>query len=282
MALYRLTKIPLSYVNIREMPDLNSADIGDLRPGDIVNVLAFDNPKNWVHLVFQGVIGYVSLQSGGVIFTRTDNPHTYVTGVDVSMYQNAADWDKVKAAGVSFAIIRATQGNQKSRPVGLDLMFDDHSESARNAGLKVGAYHAYLPAVTGEDQAQFFGSVVDFGNGAGWYNFSPAIDVEITNDKAPAVITERLHVMCQRLEQDFQIKPMIYTSPGFWNSYILPTHDDYFSSLPLWVAHWTAAKSPTLPRSWKNAGKDWTIWQYSNAGTVAGINGRVDLNRMRV
>jgi GH25 family lysozyme M1 (1,4-beta-N-acetylmuramidase) len=48
----------------------------------------------------------------------------------------------------------------------------------------------------------------------------------------------------------------------------------------LWVAHWTTASSPTVPaNNW--AGNGWTFWQYTSSGTVAGISGRVDLDRYR-
>ena len=46
----------------------------------------------------------------------------------------------------------------------------------------------------------------------------------------------------------------------------------------LWVAHWTTAADPTVPGgAWGANG--WTFWQYTSAGVVPGIAGRVDLNR---
>jgi GH25 family lysozyme M1 (1,4-beta-N-acetylmuramidase) len=48
----------------------------------------------------------------------------------------------------------------------------------------------------------------------------------------------------------------------------------------LWIAHWTTASAPTLPASnWSGYG--WSFWQYTSSGVVAGINGRVDLDRYR-
>jgi GH25 family lysozyme M1 (1,4-beta-N-acetylmuramidase) len=46
----------------------------------------------------------------------------------------------------------------------------------------------------------------------------------------------------------------------------------------LWIAHWHVAQ-PRVPASnW--AGHGWTIWQYDNCGSVAGIDGCVDLDRL--
>ena len=47
----------------------------------------------------------------------------------------------------------------------------------------------------------------------------------------------------------------------------------------LWLAQWKVS-SPTSPASnW--ASRSWSFWQYSSCGSVAGISGCVDLDRMR-
>jgi GH25 family lysozyme M1 (1,4-beta-N-acetylmuramidase) len=46
----------------------------------------------------------------------------------------------------------------------------------------------------------------------------------------------------------------------------------------LWIAHWTTATTPSVPAGgWSGSG--WTFWQYTSSGSVAGITGRVDLDR---
>ncbi|MDK8193954.1 GH25 family lysozyme [Paenibacillus sp. UMB7766-LJ446] len=42
----------------------------------------------------------------------------------------------------------------------------------------------------------------------------------------------------------------------------------------LWIARYSNTKVPDDQPAWKN----WTIWQYSDAGKVPGITGNVDLN----
>ena len=62
---------------------------------------------------------------------------------------------------------------------------------------------------------------------------------------------------------------MIYTSPGFWNSYgkIKDTSrfDPKWNYYPLWVAHYTTAAAPQVPEPWKSM-SDWTFWQYTANG----------------
>jgi lysozyme len=49
--------------------------------------------------------------------------------------------------------------------------------------------------------------------------------------------------------------------------------DDSFGDYPLWVAEY-GVNSPTVPKGWDN----WIIWQHGQSGSVAGVEGSVDLN----
>ena len=63
---------------------------------------------------------------------------------------------------------------------------------------------------------------------------------------------------------------MIYTSPGFWNSYgknkTTGQFEASWSYYPLWIAHYTTASAPILPEPWKSANVPWLFWQHSNTG----------------
>jgi lysozyme len=43
----------------------------------------------------------------------------------------------------------------------------------------------------------------------------------------------------------------------------------------LWVAHYTEKPTPNIPSGFT----DYTLWQYSESGAIAGINGNVDMNK---
>ena len=58
-----------------------------------------------------------------------------VRGIDVSTWQSVIDWDKVKKAGISFAIIRCGYGT-----TGVDNQFARNMKEARRVGIKVGVY----------------------------------------------------------------------------------------------------------------------------------------------
>ena len=74
--------------------------------------------------------------------------YTKVKGIDVSRHQGTIDWNKVKAAGVDFAIIRAAYRTyQDSGNLFVDQMAKQNIQGAKNAGIKVGVY-IYSQAVS--------------------------------------------------------------------------------------------------------------------------------------
>ena len=63
---------------------------------------------------------------------------------------------------------------------------------------------------------------------------------------------------------------LLYTGPGFWNAF--GDHD--LGSYPLWVAEYGVSQ-PKPVDGWTA----WTFWQYSESGTVDGVDGAVDLDQ---
>lgn len=72
--------------------------------------------------------------------SRFDNMDK-VWGIDVSYFQYDIDWDKVKADGIEYAIIRVGyRGYGSSGQLVLDYKFDENMKGAIAAGLEVGVY----------------------------------------------------------------------------------------------------------------------------------------------
>ena len=81
------------------------------------------------------------------------------------------------------------------------------------------------------------------------------------------MITQIANTFCTILEQN-GYKSGVYASLSWWEYYF----QDWFTSNPSyyhWIAHWSSS-----------CGYDgrYEAWQYSNSGSIRGINGRVDLN----
>ena len=106
----------------------------------------------------------------------------------------------------------------------------------------------------------------------------PALDVEVANGLSISEMKLWITTWLERVFAVTGVRPMIYTSPSFWNTYLGDSRLFADSGYRvLWVAHW-GVEEPRVPGSnW--GGNGWTFWQYTSQGSVPGISGNVDLNR---
>ena len=98
-----------------------------------------------------------------------------IVGIDVSAHNGDIDFEKVRADGYTFVIIKASEGVDHH-----DSKFDINFDNARKAGLKVGAYHFFRKNTDGLNQAKNFLETI------GWrkLDLPLVIDVEDwSNDK---------------------------------------------------------------------------------------------------
>jgi lysozyme len=82
-----------------------------------------------------------------------------VKGIDVSRFQGKISWNQVGKTDVRFAFIAASRGYGKDCTVvpeecGRDPWFDRNYGKAKDAGLRVGAYHRAFPAGPGKENAK--------------------------------------------------------------------------------------------------------------------------------
>jgi GH25 family lysozyme M1 (1,4-beta-N-acetylmuramidase) len=193
-------------------------------------------------------------------------------GIDVSHWQGTITWSKVAAAGKKFAIIKASEDTD---------FVDDHyltnRAGAQAAGMWTGSYHFARPDASANDainEADHFVSTARFGVG----DLIPALDLEDAGGLGITALQAWVRAWLDRVTARIGIRPMIYVSPAFWTKYLGGSRaiaDAGYKTL--WIAHW-GVTTPTVPASnW--GGNGWTFWQYSNAGSVSGISGRVDLDR---
>ena len=130
-----------------------------------------------------------------------------------------------------------------------------------------GAYAVY---VLGEDpakQAAHFLATTRLDGG----DLPPAVDVETrgksADGKGPSI--EDLRRYLNAVEAGTGVKPIVSTSPAFWNA----NFDDSFGAYPLWVVD-AGTEEPPAASGWDG----WTFWQHSPAGTVDGVAGTVGLD----
>jgi lysozyme len=189
-----------------------------------------------------------------------------VRGVDVSYYQGHIDWPTARAAGIAFAFVRVSDG-----ATFVDPELGANWKGTKSAGLLRGAYQYFRPAQDPIAQADVLIRELRAAGGLESGDLPPALDIEVTDGVAPADLQRRALAWLARVESAVGRKPLIYTSPSFWED-LDPS--DAFAPNPLWIAHWDTP-CPSIPTTWSR----WHFWQDSDSGTIPGIPGPVDTNR---
>jgi lysozyme len=188
-----------------------------------------------------------------------------LAGIDVSYSQGFVDWSGVSGAGIAFAYIKATEGISIN-----DSQFARNWSVSSARGVPRGAYHFFRFNDDPIAQANFF--LASANPQAG--DLLPAVDLESTDGVSDVTqLVRTLGAFTSRVEQALSgRRMMIYTGWGYWNSNFQGS--DAFSGHPLWIAEYNNQPAPSLPNGWSN----WSIWQHESNGSVAGINGDVDLD----
>lgn len=191
-------------------------------------------------------------------------PNGYsIHGIDVSHHQGKINWEKVANAEIdkepiSFVFIKATEGKSH-----LDDNFNDNFYNARRQGLVRGAYHFFSPNVSGLEQAEYYLHQVHLDEG----DMPPVLDIEEVGKKTPAQIRKEAITWLKRVEEQYDVPPIIYTGLKFKQKYLSTPE---FERYPFWIAHYYV----------KEVGYNgsWRFWQHTDMGRINGIKGPVDLN----
>ena len=179
-----------------------------------------------------------------------------IPGIDVSHYQGVIDWPKVKAAGIQFAYLKATQGADF-----VDPQLSANVKGAAAVGIPIGLYHVFVAGGGIDTQV------------ANWRNVSGHFPSQLPAwlDVEPGAATEDTEwQILDMLNVAFQLTDCVYCSPltaqGLFTN---PTYQKY----SLAIAHYTDAETPNTVQ-WPT----WMFWQHSSQGLVDGITGVVDLD----
>jgi lysozyme len=193
-------------------------------------------------------------------------------GIDVSHWQGQITWSEVAADGVSFAIAKATEGR-----IYQDDQYARNKERAEANGIAFTAYHFASPDKAANDailEADNFVDTADLGPG----NLRPVLDLEKNRGLGTRKLRKWVKAWLARVEARLGVKPIIYTSPSFWRDKMGNSRWFADNGYALWIAHWHVATPRVPATNW--GGRGWTIWQYDDCGSVAGIDGCVDLDRL--
>jgi GH25 family lysozyme M1 (1,4-beta-N-acetylmuramidase) len=226
-----------------------------------------------VRTVLAALLALGLLASGAAIAPVQADAASAPFGPDVSRWQHpggkAISWSKVKKAGNSFAVIKATEGSTYT-----NSWYARDVAGARKAGLVVGAYHFARPTSSmssAVSQATHFARVIGDVRRPG--TMPPILDLETTGGLGAGALVTWAQVFTETVRELTGRAPVVYTYVSFWSSHMAGT--DAFTRFPLWLAYYNTHRYPPLIGGWD----DHTMWQYTDRSAISGISGRVDRNR---
>ena len=190
-----------------------------------------------------------------------------IKGIDISTFQGVLDWNKVKAAGIRFAILRAGYGRYE-----VDDAFRANAKAANAAGIPIGVYwFSYALNVSGAKQeAQKCIETIkpykidlpvyfDFEYDTVSYAKKQGVTLgkQAFNDHSVA--------FCEAV-QAAGYRAGVYYNLDYLNRLVDMNRIKKYS---LWFAQYNSTAQAS----------GWDLWQYTSSGTISGISGRFDMNQ---
>lgn len=193
-------------------------------------------------------------------------------GIDVSKYNKEIDWNRVRAAGIEFAIIRAGYRGSSSGVLVEDPYFRQNLAGAKAAGVKTGVYF-FTQAITPDEAREEAEAVAALVNSSD-LALPVFLDVESSGNSNggradgldPVTRTEIVRSFCETAEE-LGYKAGVYANKTWMTKYL---NMDRLQPYMKWLAQYRAS-GPTY-------NGDYSIWQYTSSGYVDGIAGRVDMD----
>lgn len=193
-----------------------------------------------------------------------------VSGIDVSYHQGDVDWEQVKASGIDFVMLRVGyRGYGESGKLVEDTNYRANIRGALDAGLDVGVYF-FSQALNLEEVEEEVGFLLERIRD---YDITMPVvyDWEYVSDEARTAnmdartLTDCSKYFCQLVEEA-GYHPMVYFNRHqAANLLYLEELTDY--------DFWLAAYTDRMGFPYKVE-----MWQYTDSGTVPGIQGYVDVD----
>ena len=240
-----------------------------------------ENGKTYYYDLSGGKVTGLKSIDGKLYYFDDNGVKASSLGIDVSYFNGEIDWNKVKAQGIDFAIIRVA-----GRTWGSGTLFEDSNsykqmenggeylQQAKAAGLKVGVY-VYSSAINTNEAVEEASLALNILNGTA-LDLPVYIDMEYSGDY-PNGRADKLTAQ-QRFEivEAFctTVKNGGYTPGVYAGQYYFENGALNFSQVSkynVWLASYT--KDQKLPSF-----TGYNMWQFTSAGTVNGVSGNVDLN----
>lgn len=193
-------------------------------------------------------------------------------GIDVSSCNGFINWDRVKASGIDFAIIRIGFGNNTSAQH--DKRAIRNMDECTRLGIPFGCYiysYALNEANVISEVEHMLEMIKRYNPTLGLYfDMEDADGYKKKHDMNPYTHKDTLNHFCElwlsEMKKRGRSDAGIYANYDYFTNVI--NYDELSGQGKIWLAHWSG-QSPYKPCY---------MWQYSSKGKVDGISGNVDMN----
>lgn len=190
-------------------------------------------------------------------------------GIDVSKWNGDIDWDKVKNAGVEFAIVRAGYRGSVTGSLVEDPYFHANMTGAAASGIPTGIYF-FTQAVNEVEAVEEASAVLQLIAGYD-IDYPIYIDTEGAGGegRADGLDAETRTLVCEafcRTIENAGYRAGIYASRNWLNNNL---QTEQLEPYQIWLAEY---RSIPLYQGY------YQMWQYTSKGRIDGISGNVDMN----
>lgn len=219
---------------------------------------AYVSPYDWNNLTMSNQL--YTYRANGIVQSKV--------GIDVSDHQGDIDWASVAADGIQFAYIRAGYRGTTQGSIFEDDNFAENLQGAKAAGLQTGVY--FYSQATTEAEAEAEADFVLQALGGAYLEYPVAFDAEPTTGTSRISNLSKDQLAKNAIAFCTEIEKGGYSAIIYGNNKDMGHFDrTQLTAWPIWYAEYGS-----LPV----AQFDFTMWQYSNAGSIDGISTSVDLD----
>ncbi|MCR5590617.1 MAG: glycoside hydrolase family 25 protein [Lachnospiraceae bacterium] len=212
------------------------------------------------------------IDEGFMAYFNDDGEKISHLGCDLSYHNSHVDFDELAASGCEFVMLRCGYRGYSEGGIMKDEKFNEYASEAQRVGLKIGVYF-FTQALTpeeAEEEAEYTLSLIEDYD----ISYPVAFDTEyIDDDNARTNKTEMTDELrsqictafCEKIRENGYY-PMIYASENWFRRYLKV---ESLHQYDFWAPQYLEENDFLY---------DFTIWQYTDCGSIPGVRGEVDLD----
>lgn len=207
--------------------------------------------------------------------SKYNTGYIHENGIDVSQWQGEltqSDWNKIKAAGYDFAIVRVGyRGSGSKGTLAYDPYFSKNIKRAYAAGLNVGVYFFSQALTTTEAKAEadYMYKLLKNNNCLSRVTLPMFMDYEYTSGRFSSRTLSKSTATKNAVAFMKEIKakggtPGFYANKSFLTSQVSAGTVDNYGDI--WLAHYTTNAAAS------SYSGNYRYWQWTSSGKISGLS----------